>query len=252
MKLEKIPLIITKFHHLKELSLNGNEISEYKVAGIKLLKIIRELNPNLPVIMITAIDERKIAVETIKLGAKDYIVKDDISNEGLIQKVEEVLRNEQKQLEKLIANGENERLEFKSTLRWNLKANKPGKEIEFAWLKTIVAFMNTEGGTLLIGVKDDKNILGIEPDKFPNEDKFLLHFSHLINQHIGSAFSKFIKFELVPVGGKKILFAECEKSDEPVFLLKNKKEEDFYVRVGPSTRRLTCRDMWSYLKNKKN
>ena len=47
----------------------------------------------------------------------------------------------------LVRAGESSTLEFKSTVRWNLKANRSGKEIELAWLKTVVGFMNTDGGT---------------------------------------------------------------------------------------------------------
>lgn len=221
-----------------------------KVAGIELLKIIRELRPNLPVIMITAVNETKIAVETLKLGAKDYIIKDELSSKELIRKIEEALKYEERQLENLITSGENDKLEFKSTIRWSLKKNIPDKGVEFSWLKTIVAFMNTNGGILLMGVKDNKTILGIEADNFQNEDKYLLHFNNLINQHIGIAFFKFIKYELVPVDGKKILLVECGKSDEPAFLRKTKENEEFYIRVGPSSRKLTMSEMLNYLKDK--
>ena len=34
----------------------------------------------------------------------------------------------------------------------NLHTKKPGKEIEIAWLKGVTAFLNTDGGTLLIGM----------------------------------------------------------------------------------------------------
>ena len=55
----------------------------------------------------------------------------------------------------LIDVGESGEVEFKSTLRWHLHAERMDKEIEHASLKTIAAFLNTAGGTLLIGVNDD-------------------------------------------------------------------------------------------------
>ena len=69
--------------------------------------------------------------------------------------------------EKLIQTGETAKLEFKSTLRWNILADRIDKEIEHSVLKTIVAYMNSEGGTLLVGVKDDGDILGTEPGSVP-------------------------------------------------------------------------------------
>ena len=83
-------------------------------------------------------------------------------------------------LKRLIAGGETNQTEFKSTMRWNLHAKKPGKEIELAWLKSVVAYLNTDGGFLLIGVADDGEILGLEADGFAKVDMFLIHFENLI------------------------------------------------------------------------
>ncbi len=58
--------------------------------------------------------------------------------------------------EELIKRGESKTLEFKSTLRWSLKEDRQDdKGVTHAVLKTIAAFLNTEGGDLLIGVADD-------------------------------------------------------------------------------------------------
>jgi len=67
-----------------------------------------------------------------------------------------------------IKHGETATLEFKSSLRHNLRANKPDRDTENSVLKTIVAFCNTKGGELLIGVADDKTVVGIEHDGFQN------------------------------------------------------------------------------------
>ena len=218
-------------------------------AGVELLKIITELKPGLPVIMNTVIKKVEVASEAIRLGAKAFLIKNSISTEELMARIEDATRT----LEKIISCGESARLEFKSSLRWDFKENKIDKKtIGCAWLTTIVAFLNTEGGTLLIGVADDGCILGIEADKFPNEDKYLLHFSNLVNQHIGPEFSQFVNAELIPINSKKVLHVQCEKSKKPVFLRKNKDEEDFYIRVGPSSRKLSIRETLEYLGNKKD
>jgi hypothetical protein len=138
----------------------------------------------------------------------------------------------------LIAQGEGDRLEFKSTLRWNINAGKSGKEVEISWLKTVVAYLNTEGGVLAIGVNDDGEVTGIEADRFPNDDKFLLHFNNLVKEHIGLEFSRHIRSEIVSAGDKKVFVVQCEKATEPVFLKKGK-DEQFFVRMGPSSRQLS-------------
>jgi predicted HTH transcriptional regulator len=147
-----------------------------------------------------------------------------------------------------IAAGEDDRLEFKSTLRWNLRTNKPDKAMEIACLKSIAAFLNSEGGTLLVGVEDDGNILGITADQFPNEDKFLLHFNNLINQHLGLENADSFSFEIRHLDGGDIMIVDCLPSLAPVYVTHDRKE-DFYVRVGPGTRPLTTRDALEYIRN---
>jgi len=63
-------------------------------------------------------------------------------------------------VEKLVRQGEGMHIEFK------LKATHPEKIV-----REIVAFANTQGGTLLIGVSDDRQIKGL---KFVDEEEFIL------------------------------------------------------------------------------
>ncbi len=150
----------------------------------------------------------------------------------------------------LIAKGENRAVEFKSTLRMNLHSKKPGKEIEMAWLKGVAAFLNTDGGTLLLGVADDGEITGLERDVFENDDKCRLHFKNLVANHIGAEFSKYIRFSLVPMDGKTVGVVRCARSPEPVFL-KNGNKEAFHIRNGPSSDELPVSKAIDYIKHRK-
>ncbi len=150
----------------------------------------------------------------------------------------------------LMAKGESERLEFKSTVRWNLRSGKPGKEIELAWLKGVVGFLNTEGGIVLIGVDDDGTALGLESDGFANADKCLRHIGNLINQHIGIEFAPFIRYGLVEIDGKSVAAIQCARSTTPAFL-KCGKDEDFYVRAGPASQKLPTSQILGYIESRK-
>ncbi len=149
-------------------------------------------------------------------------------------------------LNRYVSQGEGNQVEFKSTVRTNLKTGKRGKEIELAWLKAVVAFLNSSGGTLLIGVDDRGRIVGIEPDGFENDDKCQLHLKNLINQHIGAEYSSFIQITLVEVDGMTVVLIECSPASEPVFL-KIGKNEEFYIRSGPSSIKLSPSQMVSYV-----
>jgi hypothetical protein len=155
------------------------------------------------------------------------------------------------ELKQLISGGESAQVEFKSTMRWNLHADKAGKEMELAWLKSVVAYLNTAGGFLLIGVVDDGEILGLEADQFANDDKFLLHFDNLIKQHIGLEFASYIHGGFHQVDGRQIFLVNCDRCPEPVFL-KNGEQETFYIRLGPSTRQLPASKILDYLQEREN
>jgi DNA-binding response OmpR family regulator len=246
------------------------------ISGIEVLKVIRQSYSaaELPVIMVTAKGDSDDVVTALKLGANDYVIKPldfpviiarvqtqletcylhktlkDRTKELEAQNVDSFEQIDAKQLRSLIEAGESNRFELKSTLRWNLKSNKSDKEIENMWLKTIIAFLNTDGGIILVGVEDDGNVLGLEPDKFPNPDRYLLHVNNLIRERIGMEMAQFIKFGLKQLEGKEILCIQCVPAPEAAFL-KNNKEEDFYIRVGPGSRKLTSRETWLYINNRK-
>jgi len=144
----------------------------------------------------------------------------------------------EQEIRELIGQGESERLEFKSTLRFNLAAGKPGKEIELAVLKTLTAFMNTDGGVLVVGVDDEGRALGLDADGFENDDHVLRHFTSIFAQHVGVEHLPGMVFAVRTFDERKVLLAECFRSNEPV-ILKGGKDEEFYVRAGPSSRRLS-------------
>lgn len=146
----------------------------------------------------------------------------------------------------VIRGGESDAVEFKSTLRINLKTGKPAKEVELAWLKTVAAFMNTRGGVLLIGVNDGGEIIGLGDEGLANDDKFLLHVKNLITQHIGLEHAEFIDFSLKSLGPVRILIIECHKSQKPVFL-RAFNEEEFYIRAGPASVKLPMSKVIEYL-----
>jgi len=175
---------------------------------------------------------------------KEWVGKFKKSNPNLfIQRTESP-----EEILKLIKKGENEKLEFKSTLRMNLHTGEKDRKVENSVLKTIVAFLNSEGGCLLIGISDNSEIIGIEKDGFVNNDMFNRHFTNLIKEKVGNEFLPFMNFEIVSLDGKNILKVDLGKSDKPVFL-KNSNEE-FYIRVGASSILLNGSELIEYIKNK--
>jgi type I restriction enzyme R subunit len=148
-----------------------------------------------------------------------------------------------RQAEELIKRGESKTLEFKSTLRWNLKERRQDdKAVTYAVLKTIAAFLNTEGGDLLIGVADDRSIVGIESDQFEDDDKFMRHLAQAVRNGLGDRAGTCIDPKTQIVHGKTVCVVSCQRSPEPVFLrwkgMEASAAGDFFVRSGPGTVKL--------------
>ncbi len=142
---------------------------------------------------------------------------------------------EEDEIKELILNGENETLETKSTLRFDLKEGIINKKLEYVVAKTISAFLNTEGGTLIIGVDDDDNTLGLEKDiktlTKQNVDGFELHLRQIIKKYLGDYFEKYIRVTFPKVDDKEICQIQISKSGKPVFVT-FEGNESFFVRNG--------------------
>ncbi len=141
-------------------------------------------------------------------------------------------------VKEMILNGENETLEIKSTLRFDLKEGIVNKKLEFVIAKTISAFLNTEGGTLIIGVDDDNNTLGLEKDiqtlTKQNIDGFELHLRQIVKKYLGDYFEKYLKVTFPKVDDKEICLIQISKSGRPVFIT-FEGTESFFVRNGNSS-----------------
>jgi len=157
--------------------------------------------------------------------------------------------------EELIKQGESMTLEFKSTLRWNLKESRQDdKGVTYAVLKTIAAFLNTRGGDLLIGVADDGAVVGIEHDQLENDDKFMRHLAQVVRNGLGDRAGTCIDPKTQIVQGKTVCVVSCQRSPEPVFLkwkgLEGSPAGDFFVRSGPGTVKLAPESVKEYLRTR--
>ena len=172
-------------------------------------------------------------------------------SEGLEQPVE----GSDDALMELISGGESDSVEFKSTLRVNLNTGEKDGRMEHAVLKTLAAFLNTGGGTLVIGVADDGTPVGIEKDLFQGEDKMSLHLTNLVKARMGDAIPTLMhqQFDDYPLDGhedSRVLKVSCERSPQPVYLQSPGSPDQFFVRTGPSTTELYGPHLVNYVKTR--
>lgn len=158
----------------------------------------------------------------------------------------------------LLAAGESATVEFKSSARWDLREQKKNPVLEQVILKTIAALLNTDGGTLLLGVADDGTVLGLEPDyqtlQKKNADGYELFLNDLLLGHYGKDCSPCLRVTFHESDGKQICRLVASAAPRPVWVTEKDKDgvaiENLYIRTGNSTRRLTTREALDYCKTR--
>lgn len=152
-------------------------------------------------------------------------------------------------LASIVIAGESDRVEFKSTLRTNLHSGQKDARMEDAIVRTIAGFLNTNGGTLVVGVADDGNPVGIDVDGFDNEDKMSLHLTNLVNSRIGPRAWTTIHANFDDHDDVRVLVVRCERAPKPAYA-NVANEERFFVRAGSATIALSVADSVEYIKQR--
>ncbi len=159
-----------------------------------------------------------------------------------------------------ILEGESNLLEFKSSFRWNYKEDNIDKKMEMVIMKSVSAFSNGDGGTLIIGVDDEGNVLGLDKDYHSlngNKDEFELHLRNLLNNNFGKVFSTSnLKIIFHPIEDQEICEIQVGAGNKPLYLEiqenNGQKQEKFYVRSGNTSQELGLSEISEYLNSRFN
>ena len=157
----------------------------------------------------------------------------------------------------MIKEGENNRVEFKSSMLRDTVEDKQNDNLIMAIGKEIAGMLNSDGGFILIGVDDEGEILGIEGDfkflgkrnkKRPDSEKqnidgYGLKLTDLIKDQLGANALGAVDFSFVKIKDLTICLVEIQPSSQPVYF---GKAEDYFIRHGTSTLRLTPSQVDSY------
>jgi hypothetical protein len=148
-----------------------------------------------------------------------------------------------------LRDGEGETLEWKATLRWDVKAQHTSRVLEDVVLRTIAGFANQQGGTLLIGIADSGEVTGLTWDyatlRRPDRDGLSQLLVGLVQRRLGGDICPLIHVHIHAAGDREYCRLVVQPSLRPVFL-----EEDgvaqFYVRAGNTTRALDAREVLAH------
>lgn len=169
---------------------------------------------------------------------RNYLVKNSANDVEIIAiEPEDIVRVRQQEGEiiRLISEGESSSLEFKCSWAYDLESRGKNRQIGEGIIKTITAFMNTEGGKILLGVRDDMEVIGLEETDFRifKKGKTKSQWADEITRDISSQFAAAVgqdfqwqkKIRSEQYRDKTILVIDVSKSDSPVFF-----KGGFYVR----------------------
>lgn len=150
----------------------------------------------------------------------------------------------------LIAHGEGETIEFKATFKWDVRESRANRLVEDAALKTLAGFMNSDGGTLFIGVSDKGEITGLGRDygilRRKDRDGFAQEVMNAVSEKLGADACPLVHLVFHSVTGKDICRIITSPSPRPVYL-KEGNDLKFYLRTGMSTRALNIQEAVDFI-----
>jgi hypothetical protein len=160
---------------------------------------------------------------------------------------------EKPDISEIISQEENERLEFKSSLRFDHKIGSLNRDLEKAAMKSVAAFLNSKGGYLVIGIDDSRKPLGLHYDyqtlQRKDSDGFENHFTQVFNAMIGPEFRYLIKLWFYIIGKYDVCIVHIILSPKPVYLKLNN-DERFYIRTGNIVTDLKFSELESYMSSR--
>lgn len=175
-----------------------------------------------------------------------YVVR----NKRLISALEVEL---ERSLPDIIASGESERVEFKETLRWSVNENRADKSLEYVIAKTICGMVNHKGGSLLIGVNDNGEIMGLERDyktlKLKSSDGFEQIIISIIQRYLGASACTYVQCFFSHQDELEICWLIIEPAQTPIFL-RDANSTRYFVRTGNSTRELDAQETLKHRESK--
>jgi len=207
--------------------------------------------------------EINVALNSHFIDIKGYGIESDDYQQFLTARAEKIFihlksrielthtESANEEIEELILGGESESVEFKSTLRYDLRKKTVNKILEYVIAKSISAFLNRNGGNLFIGIDDDQNALGLNDDintlKKKDTEGFELQLIEVIKKYIGKEFSSHIKISFPEYDKKNVCRIAISKSSSPVFINFEEKEY-FFIRSGCSSQPLSREEQSAYEK----
>lgn len=209
--------------------------------------------------------EQVISKKNALMALKNYVtVRSKLDTESADFYTEDISlsKKDESEIDDYLRNVEGKGIEFKSSWKYDVNRSDPKQakanvEISMAIAHTITAFMNTDGGTILIGVRNDKEVCGIEETdaklytKAKNiddlVDKIKLEIDDIFEHYIGQEFQDYKELNPRKYKGKTVLVLKVRKVDTR---LPVKFDQQIFIRGEGGTRSLSSADTVGYMEKR--
>jgi ATP-dependent Lon protease len=156
----------------------------------------------------------------------------------------------------LVAKGETQDVEFKATYRWDGRDGRDNPHMARMSVRAIASFLNTRGGTLLIGVADDRKISGIDADikacsteGRDGVDVFQQMLANEVRQRLGAAIAGQLDVRLLQLDDRWVCAIRVPASPRPVYMSTGRDQDEFFVRSGTTTQSLSIQQANDYIRD---
>ena len=142
--------------------------------------------------------------------------------------------------EELLIDDETRTVEYKQTARWNVRKQRRDTTMEQVVVKTVAGLLNDRGGTLLIGVTDSREPVGLDDDyaqvKPPNADGYVNWLDTLFENNLGHAGANRLDIRIDRVNRQDVCRVNVPASSRPIWVKNKNGTHTLYQRRNNSTR----------------
>ncbi|MYI28818.1 MAG: DUF3387 domain-containing protein, partial [Acidimicrobiales bacterium] len=147
--------------------------------------------------------------------------------------------------------GETREVEYKQTARWNAREERKDRAMEAVIVKTVAGMLNDHGGTLLIGVTDDGEPVGLDNDyalvRPPNADGLVNWLDTLFENSLGHVGAHRLAIRMDQVNGHDICRIDIPASHRPIWVKNPQGADTLYQRRSNSTRAVPADELDTFL-----
>lgn len=149
-----------------------------------------------------------------------------------------------------ISKGESALVEFKSSMFWDYHQGKKNEKLVDAVMRAVTAFLNTNGGTVYVGIGDGREVHGLDADyrcmgRHTDWDGWSQSFVNALKK-IGKEMVTYVSHDRIVVDGKDVARITVKRSKAPVYVDPFGRAE-FNVRVGTTNQTFNPKQTADYV-----